>query len=176
LRRLAALLRAVNVGGRKLAMADLKAMLGSMGFDAPQTLLASGNAVFGTDLPPLEVEERLEAALARDLGLPTQVLARDEEQLEQIVAANPFQAMAADDPSHLAVLFLRSAPAAELSVLQPYCLLGEQVAAGPGCLYIAYGGGMASSKLALAVIERRLSVVATARNWNTVLKLKARVG
>ena len=40
-----ALLRAVNVGGRSLAMADLKAMLEALGLGQARTLLQSGNVV-----------------------------------------------------------------------------------------------------------------------------------
>ena len=47
----------------------------------------------------------------------------------------------------------------------------EEVEAGPGCLYIAYGEGMGHSKLTGAVIERALSLRGTGRNWNTVGKL-----
>ena len=41
-----ALLRAVNVGGRKLAMVDLRAVLTEIGFTGVQSLLQSGNVVF----------------------------------------------------------------------------------------------------------------------------------
>ena len=175
MRRVAALLRAVNVGGRKLAMADLRTLLGEAGFEAAETLLASGNAVFAADADPPAVERRLEAALQAKLGLATQVLVRDGPELAAVLAANPFEAMATSEPNRLAVLFLRGAPQAELSVLAPYCTQREATAVGPGCLYVAYPAGMGVSKLALTVIERRLGVVGTARNWNTVRKLHERV-
>jgi uncharacterized protein (DUF1697 family) len=38
-------------------------------------------------------------------------------------------------------------------------------------LYITYPDGIGDSKLTNAVIERRLGVRGTARNWNTVTKL-----
>ena len=60
--RLAAMLRAVNVGGRKVLMADLKRVAAEAGFDAPATLLASGNLLIGTELAPDEAARRVEAA------------------------------------------------------------------------------------------------------------------
>ena len=176
MRRVAALLRAVNVGGRKLAMADLRKLLETEGFADPETLLASGNAVFGTPDPSAAVERRLEAALARTLDLRTEVLVRDGLQLGRVLAGNPFAEMAKESPSRLMVVFLRGEPRPALDDLKGYCGLGEEVAPGPGCLYVAYPGGSGVSKLGLAVIEKRLAVTGTGRNWNTVVKLAERVG
>jgi uncharacterized protein (DUF1697 family) len=41
-----ALLRAVNVGGRQIAMAELRALFDELGFSDAKTLLNSGNIVF----------------------------------------------------------------------------------------------------------------------------------
>jgi uncharacterized protein (DUF1697 family) len=52
-----ALLRAVNVGGRTHAMADLKRMFESLGFAGARTILQGGNVVFqgaGVTGPALE--------------------------------------------------------------------------------------------------------------------------
>ena len=38
-------------------------------------------------------------------------------------------------------------------------------------LFIYYGQGIGDSKLTNALIERKLEVAATARNWNTVHRL-----
>lgn len=174
MKRLAGLLRAVNVGGRKLLMADLTRIAGAAGFDAPETLLASGNLLFGTELAPEAAEKTLEAAILKE-GLATDVMARDLAALEAVIAANPFPRQAEDEPNRLMAMFLSGAPQAELAVLESACVAGEQVRLGPGCLYIWYPAGAGTSKLANALIERRLSVRGTARNWNTVRKLAARL-
>lgn len=175
MKRLAGLLRAVNVGGRKLLMADLTRIAGAAGFDAPETLLASGNLLFETELRPEAAERALEAALLNDLGLTTDVMARDLAALEAVIAANPFPRQAQDEPNRLMAMFLTGEPKAELTVLDSACVAGEQMRAGPGCLYIWYPAGAGTSKLANALIERRLGVRGTARNWNTVRKLAARL-
>jgi uncharacterized protein (DUF1697 family) len=38
-------------------------------------------------------------------------------------------------------------------------------------LYIAYPDGIGESRLTNALIERRLGLRGTARNWNTILKI-----
>ena len=169
--RLAGLLRAVNVGGRQLLMADLKRVAADCGFEAPQTLLASGNLLFTTGMSPAAAGPLLEAAILRELGIATDVMVRDRADLQAVVAANPFVREAREEPSRLMAMFLSGAPQADLDGLTPACGLGERVQAGPGCLYIHYPAGAGASKLTNVVIERRLKVRGTARNWNTVGKL-----
>lgn len=171
MRRLAGLLRAVNVGGRKVLMADLKRVAADCGFEAPQTLLASGNLLFGTEMAPAAAGALLEAAILRDLGIAADVMARDRAELQAVIGANPFPREARDEPSRLMAMFLSGAPQGDLDDLTPACGLGEQVRPGPGCLYIFYPSGAGVSKLTNVVIERRLKVRGTSRNWNTVGKL-----
>jgi uncharacterized protein (DUF1697 family) len=172
-RRLAGLLRAVNVGGRKVLMEDLRRIAAEAGFEAPATLLASGNLLFGTELSPARAAEKLEAAILDELGVATNVMVRDHDELAAVVEANPFPRQARDEPNRLMAMFLSGEPQAELDVLASACAGGEEVRAGPGSLYIWFPNGAGTSKLSNAVIERRLKVRGTARNWNTVGKLEA---
>ena len=176
MKRLAGLLRAVNVGGRKVLMADLKRVAAEAGFDAPATLLASGNLVFGTALPAAEAATRLEAVILKEIGVATDVMVRDLAQIEPVIAANPFPEQARTEPSRLAAMFLSGPPQAEVSSLAPGCDLGEEVRVGPGCLYIWFPQGAGVSRLSSSFIERALGVRTTARNWNTVGKLARLLG
>lgn len=173
MRRLAGLLRAVNVGGRKVLMEDLRRVAAEAGFDAPSTLLASGNLLFGTELAPDEAGRRLEAAIVEKIGVATDVMVRDVDDLAAVMAQNPFARQAQDEPNRLMAMFLSGEPQEALGVLDDACAAGEAVRPGPGCLYIWYPAGAGTSKLTNVVIERRLKVRGTARNWNTVGKLRA---
>lgn len=173
MKRLAALLRAVNVGGRKVLMADLRRVAAEAGFDAPSTLLASGNLLFGTELGPDQAGRRLEKVIADELGVPTDVMVRDHAGLAAVMAANPFPRQAKEEPNRLMTMFLSCAPQGELESLASACVAGEEIRDGPACLYIWFPEGAGTSKLSNAVIERRLKVRGTMRNWNTVGKLEA---
>jgi uncharacterized protein (DUF1697 family) len=170
-----ALLRAVNVGGRgKVAMADLRAMLADLGFEAPQSLLQSGNLVFRSQPKGVALEAMLEKEAEARLGLAADFLVRTAAEWADIVAANPYPAMAKDDPSHLLVMPLKTKPdAAGLRALQAWIPGRETIEAVGRELYIAYPDGIGTSKLTGAVIERRVKTRGTARNWNTVTKLSA---
>ena len=107
-----ALLRGVNVGGRKpVPMADLRALAGALGLDGAQTLLQIGNLVFeGSRRATNRLETLLEGGCARTLGLETVVMVRSGAEWAEIVAGNPFREMARRDPAHLHVVCFKRAP------------------------------------------------------------------
>jgi uncharacterized protein (DUF1697 family) len=172
--KIAVLLRAVNLPGGSLKMADFKRALAAAGFEDAVTLAASGNAAITAPRADAALERAIEAAMDATLGAAAEVFCRDGAQLAAIAAANPFETFAREDPGHLLVVFLRRDPGADdVAALQARIKDREQVAPGPGCLYATYPDGAGRSKLTAAMIERALSDRGTARNWNTLLKLKA---
>ena len=171
-----ALLRAVNVGGRSLAMNELRAMLEDLGLDDARTLLQSGNAVFRSAKAPPALESLLEKATARRFGLATEFFVRAAREWDAVIDGNPFQREANDDPSHLLVMPLKSVPAAaQVEALRAAIKGRERVAIEGRCAYLVYPDGIGRSKLTIAVIESRLGTRGTGRNWNTVQKLAALV-
>src|SRR3954470_18627202 len=106
-----ALLRGINVGGRNLvAMAALRELCSDLGFAGATTLLQSGNVVFRSSRKADATLERLlERETAERLGVAADYVVRSADEWEQVVARNPFPKQATDDPSHLIVMFLKSA-------------------------------------------------------------------
>jgi uncharacterized protein (DUF1697 family) len=90
--RFVALLRAVNVGGTKLPMADLRALLEGLGLANVRTYLQSGNAVFDgrDDEPAQAIATAIEVRIERDLGPRVGVLVLPGESMADVAAANPF--------------------------------------------------------------------------------------
>lgn len=165
-------LRAVNLGGKRLLMADFKRVLAQVGYPDAQTVVATGNAVISAQSADAKLETAVEAGLESLLGGTTETFARDGGQMAAVVAGNPFQRMAQEDPSHLVVVFLKGEPAAAaIEALRAKIKGREVVAAGPDCLYATYPDGIGESKLTAAMIERALGLRGTARNWNTVRKM-----
>ncbi|MEU9645768.1 DUF1697 domain-containing protein [Streptomyces sp. NPDC048188] len=171
----AALLRGINVGGRrKVPMADLRALLTSLGHDAVRTHLQSGQAVFASDHGD---EDSLAAGLARAIeerfGFPVDVIVRDHAYLEAVVEACPFPA-AELEARQLHVTYF-SAPVTEerFAPVDRAAFLPEEFRLGDRALYLHAPDGLGRSKLAEALAKPRVNegVVATTRNWNTVTKL-----
>jgi len=174
-----ALLRAVNLAGyNKVGMADLRELIVGLGFTDAQTLLQSGNVVFsGGNKTTAALEQTLERAAAKQLGIETDFFVRTAKEWQAIVDANPFPREAKEDPGHLlAVIMKDEISAATVTALQK-AIVGREVVRGKGrCAYIVYPDGIGRSKLTAAMIEKKLVTRGTGRNWNTVLKLAALAG
>ncbi|MES1201485.1 MAG: DUF1697 domain-containing protein [Pseudomonadota bacterium] len=162
----AALLRGVNLGGRKVIMTELKAVCEGAGCTDVKTLLASGNVVLNSKLKDEALEKKLEAAILKGLGLKTDVFVRTHAELEAIIAANPFKTFAKKDPSRFVCYFLRAPFTAAEDAAMEASKRNEEWKPGKGCLYVTYPDGQADTKL-------KLPKLGTARNWNTVTKLAA---
>ncbi|WP_147276271.1 DUF1697 domain-containing protein [Sphingomonas aracearum] len=175
--RWAALLRAVNVGGTgRLPMAELKALVEAEGFGNVRTLLASGNVVFEADeIDPAALAAQLEEATRRR-GLTTDYLLRTAADLHREMAANPFPVAAAERPERLLLTFLREPLGQEaFARLQATHDGPEALHATDRVLYVDYldRETMRASRPPQAMRNARFPAVATARNWNTVTKLRA---
>jgi len=173
--RYVALLRAVNLAGKNsVAMAELRAWIEELGFSNPRTLLQSGNVVFDArDQASARLEARLEADARKRFKFDIPFVVRTADEMARVVERNPFPKEAAADPGRLLVVFTKGPiAAANVKALQA-AIVGRETVRGDGThLYAVYPDGQGRSKLTAAVIERKLGVVGTGRNWNTVLKLK----
>jgi len=158
-----ALLRAVNVGGTgKLPMQELVAMCEAVGFQSVRTYIASGNAVFTSQMSEAQVKAKLEEALLSYAGKPVGVLVRTAVEIAEVLANNPFP----EAPAKWTVaIFLDAAPPGDaLKTLSGQN--DEEVRLGTREIYVRYGSGMGTSKLKIPAARE-----GTARNMNTIAKL-----
>ena len=155
-----ALLRAVNVGGRSVAMADLRVLLAGLGCANPRTLLQSGNAVFTIKTAlNAALETRLEAQAQRRFGIPVTFVLRSAAEWHRIVERNPFPGAAKSDPAHLLLMALKSPPAAAaVKALRDSYQGPESICVDGRDAYLIYPEGVGRSKLTNALIERKLGV------------------
>lgn len=163
----AAMLRGVNLGKRKVIMSELRELIEGAGFTDVRTLVASGNLVLNAKLTGAKLEAKLEKVILEGLELKTDVFVRDADQLDAIIAANPFKPFAKTNPNFLVVNFMRDpVTKAEVEGMEKTALTGEEMRQGDGCLYIKFPQGQGVSKL-------KMPKRGTARNWNSVTKLAA---
>lgn len=170
-----ALLRAVNLPASKtqIAMSGLRDLLTTLGFDDVRSLLQSGNLVFRGNAPsPANLERQLETEVEKRFGLRTDILVRTVEELDAVIAHNPFRDEAKRDPGHLVVMFLKDAPDAGAVRALQGAIKGPEIVRAKGReAYIVYPIGVGRSRLTNALIDKKLGTRCTGRNWNTVLKL-----
>lgn len=168
-----ALLRAVNVGGRKLPMAELRALCGELGWEDVATYIQSGNLVFTAPGKADEIEAALEKAIEKEFGLDVPVVVRSEAEWAEYPELNPFPKAAKDAPAKLHLLLFKRPPAkVSAAAIEARAKAGERVKQAGDALWIHYPEGAGTSKLTPSLIDRAAGAPGTARNWNTVLKLK----
>lgn len=172
--RFVALLRGINVGrNKRVAMADLRALLAGLGYGEVQTYLNSGNALFTSDSDAASVAAAIEQALVRDLRVESRVVVRTAADLAAIVAANPLREIAADPAKHL-VGFLGGEPdLARAEKIAALDILPDRVILAGRELYLWYSAGVLTSPLSKVAWEKLLGVTVTMRNWNTAAQLAA---
>ncbi|MCB0963909.1 MAG: DUF1697 domain-containing protein [Acidimicrobiales bacterium] len=106
-----AFLRAINVGRRRVAMADLLEALAPVGLDDAWTHIASGNVAFRSRRRASTLEPAIEAAVADALGFEAEAFVRSAARVRELATADPFGGRA-EGTTHLVVL-ARSALDAE---------------------------------------------------------------
>lgn len=171
-----ALLRGINVGkAKRVAMADLRALVEGLGCTDVKTLLNSGNVVFTTRLSsPAKFANRIEATLTSRLGVTARVTVLTGDELAAVLADNPLP-QATENPSRFLIAVPRDT--ADLAKLKPLVRQGQggdQLALGSRAAYLWCRDGVLASDLFPAV-DRSLGDAVTCRNWATMTKLAALV-
>ncbi len=168
-----ALLRGINVGGRnRVPMAELRDLFEQAGLGSVSSYIQSGNVLFASDAADRDALSRqLEQAVLEIFGVSSPVVLRTAAELRRIAGSPPF----GPDTSQTYVAFLDREPVepGALASFDPapdrFELVGTEV-------YLVYPNGVHGSRLTGSLIERRLGVTATLRNWRTVSKLAELAG
>ena len=155
-------------------MDELRASFDALGYTGVTTYIQTGNVLFTTgSKSEAKTASAIEQRLADDFGDAPAVLVRSVVELERIGSSSPY-AKAGADPGRHHVTFLATAPSkAALDAFQlPKSGRDELVVDGKE-VYVHTPDGYANTKYTGTFLERRLGVVSTTRNWNTVTKLCA---
>ena len=169
-----ALLRAINLGAvNKIPMPALRTMFEDLGHENVRTYVQSGNVVFEAPRTGLKkLVRQLEEGVTATFGHDISVIIRNGSDLERIATRNPF-ASEGGSPSSMHVVFLAErAPARGVKVLDPDKWLPDKFEVSGSEIYLLLPNGMGRSKMSISHFEKVLGVRGTARNWNTVTKLR----
>ena len=170
-------MRGINVGGKHVVkMAELRALLSSMGFAGIQTHIQSGNVILQSDRPADQLKAQLEAAIEAHFGFPVPVILRSQAQLNALIASLPFspeqiaQADAASETVSLYVALFDHTPSlAGIEALEPYISEEERLIVQDADAYLLLHQGMRNARLV-----QKIGILGpfTMRNWNTLCRLK----
>ena len=169
--------RGINVGGRnRVPMAELRSKLTGAGYCDVATVLQSGNVMVSTEEDdPDEVARAMQRLLSDEFDVDVACVVRTANQVRAVLELNPLQEVVTD-PSRYLVTFLSQQPDPEAVE----ALVGEdhspEVIAIEGTdAYVWTPEGVYGMTLSYAYLEKRFGVIATARNWNTLEKIVAKL-
>ena len=176
--KIIALQRAINVGGIKVNIAELRSMVADLGFGGVQSYVASGNLVFeGDGRSCAELEALFETEATKQIGLTTEWMCRTAAEWQAILAANPYPEFAAESPSKLLVTLFKTAPDPKgLEAVRAKAVFGETMELIGRELFVTFPEGAGKSKLGSAAAWKPLKSPGTSRNWNTMLKVGEMAG
>lgn len=168
-----ALLRGINVGkAKRVAMADLRALVEDLGYRDVRTLLNSGNVVF-TAPPKANVDAaRIEKALVAKTGVSSRIIVLTARELDAVITGNPLGRVAKDPTRYMVAVLANPADRSKLSPMMKQAWGKEALALGARVAYIWCPEGLLESRVFEAA-GRVLGDAVTTRNWATMTKLHA---
>ncbi len=165
------LLRGVMPTGKnKVPMARLRGILVEAGYMNVRTYIQSGNALVDTQLSAQQVEEHVHRLIKEQIGADLTVIVRTREQLQKVLDENPFT-NGYDLSRVFFVQFAKLPPQIKAEELMAQDFGEEKLVVTETAGYMYIPGNAARSKLSNAMLEKKLGVSATTRNFNTLKKV-----
>lgn len=186
--RFVVLPRGINVGGHnRVPMAELRPKLADAGYTDPVTILQSGNIIVTTETTVVSADRPDEPAgtaavaasvqqlLADEFNVDVPCVARTAAEIRAILERNPFRHIA-DDGSRYLVNFLSDEPSPQaVREVVEADHSPEAVHVEGSEAYVWAPDGIKALRLTYAHLERHFGVTATARNWNTLERIAAKL-
>ncbi len=159
--------------GNRVAMADLRAMVGDLGHTAVRSLLNSGNIVFECKRPNVaKIALDIQAAIVANCGFSASAMVVTSQDLDRIIDENPLLHAVDDHARHLIAFVAHSKHLEPLRPLLKVSWKPDALAITTRAAYLWCAGGILECRM-LQTVSRTARDTITTRNWATVLKLQA---
>lgn len=171
------LLRGVNVGpAKRIAMADFKAIIESLGGREVKTLLNSGNAVFsGKTMPSEKWAASIQKAIRQTCGFDTNTLVITSAELDRIIDAHPIAAGDAHHSRYVVAFVMDPKVLTVGRTIAKTVTAPERMAVTKHAVYFWCPDGLLASQSVEAFMKAAKDQN-TIRNWATLLKIQAACG
>lgn len=168
------LLRGINVGGHRLIkMKELQLLCESIGFSNMQTYIQSGNLVYQFDEKNVNIiDKQIENIIESTFGFKVPSQTFSLHQYENLINSNPFLNQKSKELESLHVTFLSKIPEqVQIDQIKSTYDSIEDFIFKDRCVYLYCPKGTIQFKLTNTILERKLSLYASTRNWKTATKL-----
>jgi len=169
-----AFLRGVNVSGKhKIPMGELRELCDEIKLLEVKTYIQSGNVIFKSEVDSTtELENQLSKAILKHFEFEVPVIVKTIGQLVEILDKNPYESK--DEilrKQNYFVLLYNKASTEEVEKLKTESFKNEEFSVSDNCIYLKCKAGYGKAKLNNNLVERKLKVLATTRNYRTMMKL-----
>lgn len=170
-----ALLRGINVSGHNMMKMDaLKTMLENIGFQNVRTYLQSGNVFVDSDEEASKVGFMIKQEIFKVFGHEVAVIVITKKDLELCFENSPYLKEKDIDVKKLYVAFVSTVLKKEnINDLKISQFKPDEASIDGNRIFIRYDIGAGKTRLEGKYIEKKLNVIVTMRNWNTVTNLLA---
>ncbi|MDE2026234.1 MAG: DUF1697 domain-containing protein [Patescibacteria group bacterium] len=166
-----AFLRGINVGGNtKISMAILKKTMQEARFDNVQTVLNSGNIVFASSQAAKEAKKTIESLIEKTFGFHCEVLIRQGQELQKLVAEDPFQHGVQDPQVRCHVTFFSSSPPVHTAIASDSHVTIVPSTGNEVCWKVFLSDSFGTTE-AMNILEKNYGKNITTRTWKTILKI-----
>ncbi len=167
-------LKGVNIGGHNRVKMDvLKKALTEHRFEHVKTYINSGNLILQSTQEKEKITEQVVHIIRANFGINVDMIIKTADELIDIAEKSPFSTEKENDHARRAVVMLseRVEPV-QIQIFKDEGKVNENYYLLDDLLFVYYHNGFAKTKFTTDYIERKLRVIATGRNWNTILKLR----
>jgi uncharacterized protein (DUF1697 family) len=170
-----ALLRGINVGGHNVKMDALRGHFAEFGFVNVRSYIQSGNVFFeSAETDRRKLRDAIETHLQSALGYAVPTCLRTVEELDAVLARDPFRDIEVTPDIRLSVNFLAEPSAIDLPIpFQTSDGAYEVIDKTDSELFVIWRLQNGRPGNSYGQIEKRLKVPVTVRFWHTTAKILA---
>lgn len=173
--RYAALLRGIAPAFPNHGNEKLRGVFEGLGFEGVASVLASGNILFRSDeTDAAALEQRIEVALTRDLGLSSRTILRTHGELRSLLDSDPFAGLTHGRGTYLTATFLKDSPEPGVAPADLQDTLTRLVRYDPDAravLAVTDNSNPGSTPDFMGRLERTYGKAITTRSWLTVQRI-----
>ena len=166
-------LRGINVSGHRMIKMDaLKIALEKIGLLNVRTYLQSGNVFVDSDATAAKIGFVIKQEIQKTFGHDVPVVVISKQDLEFCIKNNPYLVDNNVDIKKLYVAFVSTILKSDhINNLQVSNFKPDESAIDENRIFIKYDVGAGKTRLDQNYIEKKLNVVATIRNWNSIINM-----
>jgi uncharacterized protein (DUF1697 family) len=161
-------------GHNSIKMTDLVSLYLKLGLKNAESYIQSGNVIFSEigDIPESALSVNIEQAILERFNFIVPVMIRTNQELRALIPINPFLEEPDFSDSKMAVIFLHDTPSESqirkvANIDYPpdkFKIIGNNI-------FIYCPNGFGRTKIHTNFFEKKMGVIGTARNWNTITTL-----